>query len=666
MRQSSARVESDSRAPSPSSPPVPKKETFRPISARTADGPPYIVPLVNWLPFVTSIVRVARAFGISRRTATRTRRIGPVFSPTLLALVTHLVTTPGRAAPAESGPELLNFALLDHRGRMHELHRMGGEVVVLFFTANECPIARQCAPKLRELQSRWGNQGVGVYLVNASPGDDRTSLAKEAMELGLWHLPVLKDDTQGVARHLGVKRTGEVIAINTHNWTILYRGAIDDQLVEGASKPAPTERYLDSALENFFAQRPISPTQTTAHGCVIHFDGGSGADSAPVDYAKEIVPLLESKCVSCHSPGNVGPWAMTSYRKVKGMASMIEEVLLTRRMPPWDADPHIGKFLNDAALTVAESQTLLRWVHQGAPRGEGADPLESLHVPVQSEWPLGTPDIVIKLPATQQIPATGVLDYRHIQVFAGNSNAAWVGATYVKPGNRKVVHHIIGRIQDGGQKDHLGQNEMFVGWAPGSTQAPFPKNSGKYLPKNAKFDLELHYTTCGTEQTDDSEIGLYLLKERPTHRFESVPVVNYQFELPPGSAATDVEGFHCFTSEATLHAVTPHMHLRGRSMKFDVLRPDGKRETVASIPRYDFNWQHTYNLAKPMTIKAGTWVQLTGSFDNSARNPANPDPKKTVHWGEQSWDEMFLGWYQVTWELPPEPKSGSGSAGGAP
>lgn len=549
---------------------------------------------------------------------------------------------------------------------MHELRRMPNDVVVLFFTANECPVARQSAAKLRDLQERWASRGVGVYLVNANSADDRKSINKETRELGIWHLPTLKDDTQGVARHLGVKRTGETIAINPKNGSVIYRGAIDDQLAEGASKPAATEHYLDSALENFLAGRPVQPAQTAARGCVIHFEGGTGPDSAPVHYAREVAPILQAKCVSCHSPGNIGQWAMSSHRKVQGMAGMIEEVLLTHRMPPWDADPHVGKFANDASLSIAETQTLLRWVHQGAPRGEGADPLESLQIPVHPDWPLGPPDIVLKFAEPQQIPANGVLDYRHIEVRAGNSNAAWVRAVYVKPGNRKVVHHIIGRVKEGGQRDHLGQNELFVGWAPGATQGPFPEGSGKFLPANARFDLELHYTTCGSTQTDASEIGLYLLKERPKRRFESVPVVNFQFEIAPGDPNSQVQAFHCFTQDALLHSITPHMHLRGRWMKFDVLRPDGRRETVASIPRYDFNWQHSYQLPKPQQLRAGTWVQLSGGFDNSSRNPANPDPKKAVHWGEQSWDEMFLGWYNVTWDLPPETQSSSPSTGGAP
>lgn len=576
-----------------------------------------------------------------------------------VALVTLATLFARAAAPAEP---VLNFALLDHRGRMHELRRMDGQAVVLFFTANECPVARQSAAKLLALNEQFAAKGVRFFLVNASQGDDRKSINREAHELGIWQLPTLKDDTQGVARHLGVKRTGEVIALSTKDWSVFYRGAIDDQLVEGAQKPQPTERYLEAALNEFLGGQPVKVAKTVARGCVIHFDGGDGPDAAPVSYAKDVAPILQAKCVSCHSPGNIGSWAMTGFKKVKGMASMIEEVLLTRRMPPWDADPHQGKFANDASLTVAEAQTLLRWVHQGAPRGEGADLLEALKVPVQPDWPLGAPDLVLRLPAPQQIPATGVLDYRHIEVVATNVNEAWVRAVYVRPGNRKVLHHIIARLKEGGEKDHLGQDEMFVGWAPGSTQEWFPEKAGKRLPPQAKFDLELHYTTCGSPQTDETELGLYFHREPVTRRFESVPVVNSQFEIRPGDPNSTAQAMYCFTQPATLHGVTPHMHLRGKWMKFELLFPDGRRETVASIPRYDFNWQFTYDLAKPRPIPAGTWVLLTGGFDNSPQNPANPDPKKTVHWGEQSWDEMFLGWYNVTWDLP----KGGGTAGGAP
>lgn len=568
---------------------------------------------------------------------------------------------PLRAAATASSvqpTEVSNFALLDHQGRLHELRRSGGKAVVLFFTANGCPIARQSVGKLQALREKYSAQGVSVFLVNSSAGDDRESINKEAYELKAWHLPVLKDDTQGVARHLQARRTGEAIAISTTDWSIFYRGAIDDQMVEGAQKPTPTELYLENAIVDHLAGKPIRQARSVARGCLIHLDGGEGPDAAPVSYAKEIAPLLEAKCVQCHIKGNIGSWAMTGHTKVKAMASMIEEVVLTRRMPPWDADPQIGKFANDSALTVAQAQTLLRWVNQGALRGEGEDPLTTLAMKPVEDWPLGKPDIILRLPQAEQIPATGVLDYRHIEVRAGNTNTGWVAAAFVRPSNNKVVHHVIARVKEGGRKDHLGQGEMYVGWAPGATQGFYPKGAGKFLPEDARFDVELHYTPNGTPQTDQTEIGLYLLPETPTGRFESVPVVNTSFEIQPGDPNSAVSGMYGFKKDAMLYSLSPHMHLRGRWMKFEILFPNGKRETVCSIPRYDFNWQRTYVLEKPRKIPAGSWVVLTGGYDNSPQNPSNPDPKMTVHWGEQSFNEMFLGWYNVVWDIEP-PKQAS-------
>jgi len=564
------------------------------------------------------------------------------------------------ASPADPTPkEVLNFALIDHQGRLYEMRRLDAKAVVLYFTANECPVARQSATKLRKLREAYATRGVQVFMVNSAPADDRKSIAREMTELRAYFVPVLKDDTQGVARHLGVRRTGETLAISTKDWSVFYRGAIDDQMVEGSQKPSPTERYLENALNEFLDGKPITRARSVARGCVIQFDGGEGPDSAPVSYAKEVAPMLEQKCVHCHSPGNIGSWSMTGHKKVKSMAPMIEEVILTRRMPPWDADPTIGKFANDTSLKVSEAQTLLRWVHQGAPRGdEPTDPLEVAVHPA-TDWPLGQPDIILRLPKPEQIPATGVLPYRHIEVTAGNTEEAWVSGLWLRPGNNKVVHHVITRLKEGGRKDHLGQNEMFVGWAPGATRGMFPEGSGKFLPKNARFDFEMHYTPNGSPQTDQTELGLYLHTSKPAKRFESVPIVNATFEIPPGDPNAEVQAMYAFRRTATLYSITPHMHLRGRWARFDALYPDGRKETLCSVPRYDFNWQMTYVLDKPRKIVPGTWGLLTGGYDNSTRNPANPDPNKTVHWGEQSFDEMFLGWYNVTWDIEPPKENAS-------
>src|SRR5689334_2318139 len=218
---------------------------------------------------------------------------------------------------AVQAKEVSNFALLDYTGRLHELRRAGGDAVVLFFTANGCPVARKSAGKLKNLNEKFADRGIQFWLVNSNSADDRKSIAQESIQLKLGHLPVLKDDTQGVARHLGVHRTCECVAISTKDWAIFYRGAIDDQLVEGAQKPQPTERYLETALDEFLGHQPISNPKTVAHGCIVNYDGGEGPDSALLSYTKDVAPILASKCVSCHSEGNIGSWSMADHAHVK-------------------------------------------------------------------------------------------------------------------------------------------------------------------------------------------------------------------------------------------------------------------------------------------------------------------------------------------------------------
>jgi hypothetical protein len=217
-------------------------------------------------------------------------------------------------------------------------------------------------------------------MINSNTQDDRESIAAEASEFNIGSLPVLKDDIQGVARHLGVKRTGETFALSTKDWTILYRGAIDDQLVEGAQKPKPAEKYVENAIEQFLNGSAVSIPQTTAKGCLIHCEIDPLKETEPVSYAKEIAPLLESKCVNCHSTGNIGSWAMSNYKKVKGMSDMIQEVVLAKRMPPWHPDPKFGHWKNDLSLAETEKEQIYKWVAAGAPGCRGRRVLLRLHV----------------------------------------------------------------------------------------------------------------------------------------------------------------------------------------------------------------------------------------------------------------------------------------------
>jgi peroxiredoxin len=560
---------------------------------------------------------------------------------------------------ASQTKEVSNFALLDYTGRLHELRRAGGDAVVLFFTANGCPVARKSAGKLKDLNEKFADRGIQFWLVNSNSADDRKSIAQESIQLKLGHLPVLKDDTQGVARHLGVHRTCECVAISTKDWTVFYRGAIDDQLVEGTQKPQVKERYLETALNEFLSHKPISNPKTVAHGCIINYDGGEGPDSAPVSYAKEVAPILASKCVSCHSEGNIGSWSMTDHAHIKQMARTIEETILSRRMPPWDADPLFGKFKDNPSLTSAEAQTLLRWVHQGALRGEGDDLLASIKPQPVEDWPLGKPDVILRLPQPEQIPATGVLEYRHIPVAANNSSPGWVGGIWVRPGNKRVVHHVIARLKEKGDDNKSPEErEIYAGWAPGATMGWMPKGTGKYLPANAQFVIEMHYTPDGAATTDQTEVGLYFLPEPPQHRLTIAAAFDKDVNIKPGDANSDTYATYCFKEDATVYSFAPHMHLRGKWMKFELLRPDGRRETLLSVPRYDFNWQRTYKLAQPRKIPAGTWLLVSGGYDNSKLNPANPDPAKTVRWGDQSFEEMFIGFFWLTWDKEQLPAAG--------
>lgn len=554
------------------------------------------------------------------------------------------------------GKEVMNFALLDYNGRLHELRRADARAVVLYFTMNGCPIARQSYAKLRSLRKKFSETGVVVWLVNVSDSENRSELEKEARDFGAGSLPMLSDEAQGVAQMLGVPRTAEAVAISTKDWKIFYRGAVDDQLTEGAKKPAPTAQYLQRALEEFLADKPVSETTSVVHGCRIHVDAAKDSTNAPLSYAQDIAPLLMKKCADCHSAGNIGPWSMSSHRKMKSMADMMQEVLLARRMPPWDADPHYGKFSNDRSLTPAEKRLLLRWVEQGAPRGEGEDPLESFKAPA-NDWPLGQPDVIVALPTAQEIPATGVVDYRYVDVPSPFTNNVWVGAAVIKPGNLKSTHHVIVRVKYPKEgKTDTQDAEGLEGWSPGKSFQRFPEGTGKRLRAGAVLNFELHYNTTGKPETDLTEVGLYLLKEKPPLRYESRMAIQLDLNVPPGEGDVRSHAVSGFKRDTMLYALIPHMHTRGAWMKYEALYPDGRRETLLSVPRYDFNWQMEYRLAEPRRMPAGTWILCSGGFDNSTRNPHNPNATKRVRWGEQSFDEMFVGFMNVA-ELPAEKRA---------
>jgi len=554
-----------------------------------------------------------------------------------------------------------DFHLLDQAGRSHFLHHQTkSKAVVLIATANGCPVMKEAFPRIKALQDRFGKEGVLVWMIDSNPQDDRASIVEEAKSLGI-EMPILTDNIQLVASELGLARTGEAVCINTADWTIIYRGAIDDQLGD-ATKKKPSKNYLENALAAFLAGKKVSPNRTMAKGTAITFAEVKDLAKKPISYVSDVAPILQKSCVPCHSSGNIGPFAMPNYEKVKGRSSSIREVLLAQRMPPWHADPHYGAFANERQLSAEQAHTLVQWIQQGSPRGEGEDPLESKPAPAADPWPLGKPDRIVKFPKAEEIPDNGVFDYRYIYARSPFPNNVWLRAAVVRPGNRKVVHHVLvtittqqelqARRARQGNAGGGGLEGYYAAYVPGYESVPFPEGTGKYLPAGAIIVFQMHYTATGKPETDLTEMGLYLCKEKPKMELKTRSAFNVQFKIPPGEPNYETTAEYKFAKDSLLYEMSPHMHLRGAWFKYEAVYPDGKSELLLSVPNYDFKWQHLYRLKQPKRMPAGTRLVCRGGHDNSTQNPDNPDATKTVGFGEQTFDEMFIGYINYS-DVPP-------------
>jgi len=400
---------------------------------------------------------------------------------------------------------------------------------------------------------------------------------------------------------------------------------------------------------------PVKKARTAVNGCDIAFPERERRDAhAQISYSDTIAPMLAENCVACHREGGIGPWAMTDYNMVRGFAPMIREVVRTRRMPPWHADPHYGEFKNDRSLTPDETRTLVHWIEAGAPRGDGPDPLAEFDHN-WPEWQLGEPDLIVDIPAFE-VPATGVVDYLYPRVENPHDEDAWVRAVEIIPGSREALHHVITTF---GMKDpeaRYGFRELggLGGYVPGADADVFAAGTGVMLPADAVLQFQMHYTTFGRQVVDASRLGIYFHDGKPEHELETTILMNPRIRIPPNTKAHTDSAEKVIEHDVLVYNLLPHAHFRGKASEFKAIYPDGSEEMLLSVPNYDFNWQTTYELAEPKFLPAGTKIVHTTTWDNSAQNPANPDPNREVPWGQQSWDEMLFGairWRRV--EAPP-------------
>ncbi|OAI51550.1 hypothetical protein AYO44_17070, partial [Planctomycetaceae bacterium SCGC AG-212-F19] len=348
--------------------------------------------------------------------------------------------------------------------------------------------------------------------------------------------------------------------------------------------------------------------------------------------------------------------ALLSYEDAAGWSAMIQEVVQEKRMPPWHADPQFGKFSNDRSLPKEDRETLLNWIAAGCPKGETKD------MPPPREWPegwrIGKPDMVLTMPQPYDVPAQppkGGIPYQHFFIDPGFTEDRWVTRAEARAGAPEVVHHVIVFILTPGKffNQNDPTNPVLCGTAPGDMPLVLPDGMAKRIPAGSKLVLQTHYTPNGRAQKDLSRIGIIFSPAPPKHEVRSIPVTNPIFRIPPGDDNFKHEANYTLRRDALAINFMPHMHLRGKDFLYEAVYPDGKAETLLSVPNYNFNWQSVYRLVEPKPLPKGTRIHAVAHFDNSAKNPNNPDPTKAVFWGDQTWEEMMIGWFDIAWELKP-------------
>ena len=525
--------------------------------------------------------------------------------------------TPGGPGPGDLVP---NFRLTDHRGATRELHYDSTvRAVVLVFTGTGSPRALQTSASLRALRARYPANEVIIWQIDSSAAVTAAALAAE-QALFNNDLPVLRDEAQLVASELGVTRQIEAFVLSPGPGSVIqYRGPLDNG--DPASLSPATENHVMAALDAVLAGRAPARSRITMPATAPRIE----LPPAPsISYALDVAPIVQRRCIECHSPGNIAPHSYTRFEDLASRANSIRASLLTRRMAPWHADAEYGTWSNEVALTPAESATLHAWAKAGAPRGAGADPIAAAIPTAAATWPLGQPDLVLTIPR-QSIPATGKVDYVYITLAVPIDRERWLRAAVVRPGNPKVVHHSL--VFEGTLFDVLaaagGQGGFFAGYVPGLAQTWYPPGTGKRLRRDAALTLQMHYTPTGAPETDETQVGLYFTDTAPARELQTrsaySPIIPLNTIAIPARAREYLREAS-FTPSATrdvlLYELSPHMHYRGKWFRYEANYPDGTTETLLNVPQYDFNWQSGYRLAEPKRLPAGTVIRVRGSFDH--------------------------------------------------
>ena len=389
--------------------------------------------------------------------------------------------------------------------------------------------------------------------------------------------------------------------------------------------------------------------------------GGNIGSAREVTFSKDVAPIVYRSCAECHRTGEIGPMSLLSYKDVRPWAKSIREKVINREMPPWHADPKVGKWSNDRSLSQKEIDTITAWVDAGAKEGDAKD-LPPVPKFVQG-WSIGNPDAVISVPE-QSIPADGVVPYQYITVPTNFTEDRWVSAAEIRSTGRTAMHHVIVFMQDPNGTGR-GEGNLLTGTAPGEQPTVYREGFGKKILAGTKFIFQLHYTPNGVATKDITSIGLIFAKSPVKHQVHTRPIMNNRLAIPPGASAHEVKSNFTFQEDIHIVSFMPHMHLRGKDFLYKAVTPDGKEQMLLNVPKYDFNWQTYYVPAEPLAIAKGTRIECVAHFDNSAANKYNPDPTREVRWGDQTWEEMMIGWTTFYYDVPPAAKPSPQAATGS-
>ncbi|WP_020470239.1 redoxin domain-containing protein [Zavarzinella formosa] len=528
-----------------------------------------------------------------------------------------------------------------------------GRPVVVVLLRVDCPLAGRYGPRLRELAGLLAKDRVALIVVNADPLAE-TGPTDAFIQSHQWPFPVYMDPDGAMVSALGASRSPQAFVLDAGR-RVRYRGRIDDQYEAGGlARSQPTRNDLLEAAREVAAGRPVSIPLTPATGCVIDPPEQKHQTTSRITFSKDVAPLLQKHCAVCHRPGEAAPFSLLSFADAKRRAGTIAEVVSDGRMPPWHAAPGHLRLGNDRRLPDMARKTILEWVRQGCAEGDPADLPPPVEYP--TGWKIGTPDAVYPMPTPFLVPASGLVEYQHFRVDPGLTKEAWVRAIEVRPGNRRVVHHCSVFLKPPSTAELIGENYEvgtlrsfnLVAWTPGMGPTVFPPGMAKRIPAGWVLEIVVHYTIVGTPQEDRTEVGV-IFEDPDTVRKEVATKLlgDDHLAIPPHAPRHAVEKTWTAERDVLLLAMFPHMHLRGKSFRYEADYPDGSRETLLDVPAYDFNWQHRYELAEPKRLPAGTIVRCVAVYDNSKNNPANPDPDALVRTGWESTDEMFNGYLDI-------------------